>query len=166
MRGRRTWRPPITRLDDFRPYLYKTTDYGKTWKKIVDGIPNNAFTRVVREDPNRKGLLVAGTETGLYISFDDGENWRRFQLNLPVTPITDFAVSQAREGTGDRDGRPRVLGAGRCRMLYQLNGFNATEDAKLFQPKDTYRFGGGGRGGRGGAGGGENPPGGAVVSSS
>ena len=77
-------------LDDFRPYLYKTTDYGKTWKKIVNGIPNNAFTRVVREDPNRKGLLVAGTETGLYISFDDGENWRRFQLNLPVTPITDL----------------------------------------------------------------------------
>ena len=79
-------------LDDFRPYLYKTTDYGKTWKKIVNGIPENAFTRVVREDPNRKGLLVAGTETGLFISYDDGENWRSFQLNLPVTPITDLAV--------------------------------------------------------------------------
>ena len=77
--------------DDFRPYLFKTSDYGKTWKKIVNGIPANAFTRVIREDPNRKGLLVAGTETGLYISFDDGENWQRFQLNLPVTPITDVA---------------------------------------------------------------------------
>ncbi|MEO8373220.1 MAG: glycosyl hydrolase, partial [Candidatus Solibacter sp.] len=76
--------------DDFRPYLYKTGDYGKTWKKIVNGIPANAFTRVVREDPNRKGLLVAGTEIGAFLSMDDGENWRAFQLNLPVTPITDM----------------------------------------------------------------------------
>ena len=77
--------------DDFRPYLYKTSDYGKTWKKIVNGIPRSHFTRVMREDPNHKGLLVAGTEFGLYISFDDGENWKPFQLNLPVTPITDVA---------------------------------------------------------------------------
>ena len=82
--------------DDFRPYLYKTSDYGKSWKKIVNGIPANAFTRVVREDPNRKGLLVAGTEFGLFISYDDGENWRPFQNGLPVTSITD-AVFQKRE---------------------------------------------------------------------
>ena len=150
-------------LDDFRPYLYKTTDYGKTWKKIVNGIPNNAFTRVVREDPNRKGLLVAGTETGLYISFDDGENWRRFQLNLPVTPITDLQFhKREKELVIGTEGRAFWV-LDDVAMLYQLNGFNATEDAKLFQPKDTYRFGGGGRGGRGGAGGGENPPGGAAV---
>ena len=62
--------------DDFRPYLYKTTDYGKTWKKIVNGIPDNAFTRVVREDPNHKGLLVAGTETGLYLSL---RRWRELE---------------------------------------------------------------------------------------
>ena len=134
--------------DDFRPYLYKTTDYGKTWKKIVNGIPDNAFTRVVREDPNRKGLLVAGTEIGLYISYDDGENWRPFQLNLPVTPITDWQFHK-------REKELVVATQGRAfwvlddvPMLYQLNGFNATEDAQLFQPKDTYRFGGGGRGGR------------------
>ncbi|MBO0720895.1 MAG: glycosyl hydrolase, partial [Blastocatellia bacterium] len=78
--------------DDFRPYLYKTKDYGKTWKKIVNGIPDNAFTRVIREDPNRRGLLYAGTETGMYVSYDEGESWRSLQLNLPVVPITDLAV--------------------------------------------------------------------------
>jgi photosystem II stability/assembly factor-like uncharacterized protein len=80
------------KFDDFRPYIYKTNDYGKTWTKITKGIPDNAFTRVVREDPSRRGLLYAGTETGLYVSLDDGETWRPFQLNLPVVPITDLAV--------------------------------------------------------------------------
>ena len=111
-------------LDDFRPYLYKTTDYGKTWKKIVNGIPNNAFTRVVREDPNRKGLLVAGTETGLFLSFDDGENWRVVPVESAGHADHRPAVPQAREGTGDRHRRPLVLGARRCAMLYQLNGFS------------------------------------------
>jgi hypothetical protein len=150
-------------MDDFRPYLYKTTDYGKTWKKIVDGIPNNAFTRVVREDPNRKGLLVAGTETGLFLSFDDGENWRSFQLNLPVTPITDLQFhNREKELVIGTEGRSFWVldDAG---MLYQLNAFTGSEDAKLFQPRDTYRFGGGGRGSRVAVAGGENPPGGAVV---
>ncbi len=78
--------------DDFRPYLYRTSDYGKTWTKIVTGIPDGAFTRVIREDPVRKGLLYAGTETGLFVSFDDGANWQPFQRNLPATPITDLAV--------------------------------------------------------------------------
>ncbi len=150
-------------MDDFRPYLYKTLDYGKTWKKIVNGIPGNAFTRVVREDPNRKGLLVAGTETGLYLSFDDGENWRSFQLNLPVTPITDLQFhKREKELVIGTEGRA-FWALDDVGMLYQLNGFSGTEDARLFRPRDTYRFGGGGRGGRGGAGGGENPPGGAVV---
>ena len=81
--------------DDFRPYLFKTVDGGKSWKKIVNGIPADAFTRVVREDPNAKGLLYAGTETGLYVSFDDGENWQSLQLNLPVVSITDLAIHKA-----------------------------------------------------------------------
>jgi len=80
------------KLDDLRPYLYRTSDYGKTWTKIDNGIPDGAFTRVVREDPVRKGLLYAGTETGLYVSFDDGASWQPFQRNLPATPITDLAV--------------------------------------------------------------------------
>jgi len=79
-------------FDDQRPYLYKTTDYGATWTKIVTGIPDTAFTRVVREDPVRRGLLYAGTETGLYVSFDDGARWQPFQRNLPVVPITDMVV--------------------------------------------------------------------------
>ncbi|HSS45501.1 MAG TPA: glycosyl hydrolase, partial [Thermoanaerobaculia bacterium] len=80
------------KLDDFHPYLFRTKDYGKTWTKITNGIPEDTFTRVVREDPVRPGLLYAGTETGLYISFDDGGNWKPFQRNLPATPITDLAV--------------------------------------------------------------------------
>ena len=79
-------------FDDFRPFLYKTTDYGKTWTKITNGIPENVFTRVIREDPKRRGLLFAGTEFGLYVSFDDGANWQPFQRNLPVVPIADMVI--------------------------------------------------------------------------
>src|SRR5262249_50874630 len=153
--------------DDFHPYLYKTSDYGKTWKKIVNGIPANAFARVVREDPNRKGLLIAGTEFGLYISYDDGENWKPFQLNLPITPITDVAFhKREKDLVVGPQGRSFYVLAD-LPLLYQLNGTAPTEDVRLYQPKDVYRFGGGGRGGggggRGGAAMGENPAGGAVV---
>ncbi len=78
--------------DDVRPYLYRTADYGKTWTKLVNGIPDGAFTRVVREDPVRKGLVFAGTERGLYVSFDGGAAWLPFPRNLPPVPITDLAV--------------------------------------------------------------------------
>jgi photosystem II stability/assembly factor-like uncharacterized protein len=78
--------------DDFRPYLYKSTDYGSTWTKIVNGIASDHFTRVVRSDKRRKGLLFAGTERGMYVSYDDGASWSTLQLNLPVVPITDLAV--------------------------------------------------------------------------
>ena len=80
------------KLQDNRPYLYKTSDYGATWTKIVDGIPGHDFTRVIREDPGRKGLLYAGTETGVYVSFDDGGRWQPLQLNLPVVPMHDLVV--------------------------------------------------------------------------
>jgi len=80
------------KFNDHRPGLYKTTDYGKTWSKITAGIPENAFTRVVREDETRKDLLFAGTELGLFISWNGGKEWSAFQLNLPVTPITDLKV--------------------------------------------------------------------------
>ena len=83
------------KLDDYRPYLFKTTDYGATWQRIDSGIPEHDFTRVIRCDPVRPGLLYAGTETGLYISFDDGASWSRFQLNLPVCPIHDLIVKGA-----------------------------------------------------------------------
>ena len=76
--------------DDFTPYLYKTDDYGASWTKITDGIPADHFTRTIQADPERQGLLYAGTETGMYISFDDGASWQSFQQNLPIVPITDL----------------------------------------------------------------------------
>jgi photosystem II stability/assembly factor-like uncharacterized protein len=82
------------KMDDFAPYLYKTNDYGKTWTKITDGIPDDDFTRAIREDPARRGLLFAGTETGLYISYDDGGSWQRLQLNLPAVPIHDLVIHE------------------------------------------------------------------------
>ncbi len=81
------------KFNDYAPGLYKTTDYGRTWTNISKGIPTGAFTRVVREDTKVKNLLFAGTETGMYISKDGGANWNSFQLNLPLTPITDLKVA-------------------------------------------------------------------------
>ncbi|MGC2195675.1 MAG: hypothetical protein WA628_13435 [Terriglobales bacterium] len=78
--------------DDLHPYIYKTSDYGKTWSKGAKGIPDNAFVRAVREDPKKRGLLYAGTETGVFVSFDDGADWRALQLNLPRVPIHDLIV--------------------------------------------------------------------------
>jgi hypothetical protein len=80
------------RLDDLKPYVFKTADFGKTWTLLVKGIPEGSFVRAVREDPKRKGLLYAGTETGMYISYNDGANWEKFQLNLPTTPVHDLVV--------------------------------------------------------------------------
>lgn len=125
---------------DFTPYLYKTTDYGKTWKKITDGINPEHFTRVLREDPKKKGLLYAGTETGMYISFNDGKNWKPFQLNLPIVPITDLAL---------KDNNLIVATQGRSlwmiddlTVLHQLYE-TSSEENRLFKPKDTYRMDGG-----------------------
>ena len=154
------------KLDDFRPYLFKTTDYGKTWTKIVHGLSDRDSTRVVREDPNHRGLLVAGTEYGLYLSTDGGGDWKSFQLNLPVTQIADVAFQK-------REDELVVATHGRAfyvlddlPLLYQMSDQIKTEDAYLFKPKDAYRVGGG-RGFGGGRGGfaavGENPPAGAVV---
>jgi photosystem II stability/assembly factor-like uncharacterized protein len=80
------------KLNDFKPYVFKTTDYGKTWQLLISGIDNMHFTRVIRADKRTEGLLYCGTEYGLYISYDDGRNWRPFQLNLPKVPITDMTI--------------------------------------------------------------------------
>ncbi|MCP4047690.1 MAG: glycosyl hydrolase [Gammaproteobacteria bacterium] len=82
------------KLGDNKPYIYKTTDYGKSWKRIDKGLPQGAFVRVVREDPTQKGLLYAGTELGMFVSYDDGGNWQSLDLNLPPVPITDLALRQ------------------------------------------------------------------------
>ena len=129
---------------DFAPYLYKTSDYGQTWTKITSGIDSEHFTRVLREDPAKKGLLYAGTETGMYVSFNDGANWQPFQLNLPIVPITDLAL---------KDNNLIVATQGRSlwiiddlTLLHQAASASK-QDVMLFQPKDTYRMGGGGRAG-------------------
>ncbi|HYM61703.1 MAG TPA: glycosyl hydrolase [Thermoanaerobaculia bacterium] len=80
------------KLDDLRPYIYKTSDYGKSWTKLTAGIGETAFVRAVRQDTKRKDLLYAGTELGPYVSFDDGQHWQPLQLNLPVTPVTDLVI--------------------------------------------------------------------------
>jgi photosystem II stability/assembly factor-like uncharacterized protein len=151
--------------DDHHPYLYRTSDYGATWKKIVTGIPDNAFTRVIREDPNKKGLLFAGAETGLYMSSDDGETWQSFQLNLPVVPIADLAFQK-------RENDLVIATQGRAfwvfddlPLLQQMDDSVRNASVHLFQPKETYRYaGGGGFGGGGRARNvGQNPPNGVVV---
>nr|WP_297786550.1 glycosyl hydrolase [uncultured Allomuricauda sp.] len=125
------------KLGDFAPYLYKTTDYGKTWTKITNGIENEHFTRVVREDPKRQGLLYAGTETGMYVSFNDGQNWEKFQLNLPIVPITDLTI---------KDDNLIVATQGRSvwviddlTVLHQLDDAKKSADAVLYKPRDSYR---------------------------
>ena len=148
--------------DDFKPYLYKTNDYGKTWKKITNGIPDTAFTRVIREDPNHRGLLYAGTETGLYVSFDDGENWQSLQLNLPIVPITDLAVhKRERDLVAATQGRSFWI-LDDLTVLHQMADA-AKADAYLFKPEDTYRMPGGGFSVPRNQTVGQNPPPGAVI---
>jgi len=133
--------------DDNKPYLYKTSDYGKNWKKITNGIPDGAFTRVIREDPNKRGLLYAGTETGMYLSFDDGANWQSLQLNLPVTPITDLAIhKREKELVAATQGRSFWI-FDDLPLLHQAmdaGGFKSINDTHLFKPKESYRMPGGG----------------------
>ncbi|PHS67004.1 MAG: glycosyl hydrolase [Flavobacterium sp.] len=122
---------------DFTPYLYKTNDYGKTWKKITNGIPSEHFTRVVREDPKKKGFLYAGTETGLYVSYNDGANWQSLQLNLPIVPITDLKVKENNLIVATQGRSLWILDD--LSMLHQLSNVNNEENI-LFKPKDTYRM--------------------------
>jgi photosystem II stability/assembly factor-like uncharacterized protein len=168
------------KLDDYRPFIYVTRDYGQTWSKIVAGIPDGAFVRVVREDPARKGLLYAGTERGVYFSLDDGASWQPLQMalpgiltaddgdkdkenrlagKLPLVPVTDLVV---------KDNDVVVSTQGRSfwilddvSPLRQMGRDVATEDAHLFKPAPSYRFFGGGT--RPSPLVGQNPPSGAVV---
>ena len=126
------------KFGDYTPYLYKTEDYGKSWSLITDGINSSYYTRVVRSDKKREGLLYAGTEWGMYISFDDGNSWSKFQLNLPVTSIRDLAV---------KDNDLVVATHGRSfwiiddlTPLHQLNDNNHDDDAILFKPDLSYRM--------------------------
>jgi photosystem II stability/assembly factor-like uncharacterized protein len=146
-------------LDDYKAYAWVTHDFGKSWRRIApNGIPDGSFVRAVREDPARKGLLYAGTETGVFVSFDDGGRWQPLRLNLPTVPIHDLVVK----------GDDLVLAThGRAfwilddlAALRQWNEGAAKADVHLFTPSTAYRF----RGGSGrGAFQGKNPPSGAIV---
>jgi photosystem II stability/assembly factor-like uncharacterized protein len=124
--------------DDTRPYLYKTTDHGATWTKITNGIPDDEFTRVIREDPNRRGLLYAGTETGLYVSFDDGGHWRRLGGNLPVVPIHDLVIKGVEMVVATHGRSFWILDD--LTPLYQLADELEGAPAHLFAPRPTVRL--------------------------
>ena len=150
------------KLDDERPYAYKTADYGKSWRKIVAGIPADHFVRVVREDPARRGLLFAGTEFGVYMSLDDGAAWQPLQLNLPVVPIHDLTLK-------DHD----LVAATHGRAFWILDDITPLEQLTddiarggnhLFVPRDAVRLQGPGfTPERALTGIGPNPPSGAII---
>lgn len=150
--------------DDFRPYLYKTSDYGATWSRIDAGIEPAHFTRVVRADPARRGLLYAGTEHGVYLSFDDGARWQPLQLNLPVVPVTDLTVKEgdlvaATQGRGFwvlDDLSP-------LRTLAADAGSIAGKKAYLYLPTPSYRLWDAGNPSQPPRGMGQNPPAGTVI---
>jgi photosystem II stability/assembly factor-like uncharacterized protein len=137
-------------LNDLTPLAFKTTDYGRTWKRIADGtngIPVGHFIRVVREDPDRPGLLFAGTEYGMYTSYDDGARWQRFQLNLPAVPIMDLKIYRRNLIVATEGRAFWILDA--LPIVEQLKAGTDAPAAIFFKPADAYR--GGGRGGGGAA---------------
>ncbi len=137
-------------LGDFKPYIYRTEDYGETWTHLTpgnNGIPADFPTRAIREDPDRAGLLYAGTEFGMFISFDDGGTWASFQQNLPVTPITDIKVHQ-KDLVLSTMGRSFWI-MDDLTLLHQVSDGVMASGANLFRPRDTHRLRGGGFGGFG-----------------
>jgi hypothetical protein len=151
------------KFNDFTPHIYKTNDFGRRWEHVTEGIAEEAFVRVVREDPVRRGLLYAGTEAGLYVSWDDGEHWQSLQLNMPLTPINDLQVHKR-----DND----LVAATSGRSFWILDDLSPLQQASqsvagaglhLFNPHPAHRVAGfGGFGGFGGVAG-TNPPFGAII---
>jgi len=123
--------------DDLRPYIYKTADFGKTWSKIANGIAEGAYVRAVREDPVQRGLLYAGTEHGIYISFDDGGHWESLQMNLPPTPVHDLIVKNDDLIVATHGRSFWILDD--MTPLRQLSAEGPVEAARLFAPRLTYR---------------------------
>jgi photosystem II stability/assembly factor-like uncharacterized protein len=125
------------KLDNFKPYIFKTADFGKTWTMLSNGLPDGSYVHVVREDPNKKGMLYAGTETGIWVSFDDGAHWQTLQLNLPTTPIADLIIH------GDD-----LLVATHGRAFWSLDNIDPlrqmkagmiSEDLRIFAPSTVTR---------------------------
>ena len=123
--------------DDLAPYIYKTSDYGATWSRITTGIPDGSFVRAVREDPKKKGLLYAGTERGVYVSFDDGAHWRSLQINLPITPVHDLVVKNDDLVLATHGRSFWILDD--VSPLRQFADSVAGEDMHLYQPATAYR---------------------------
>ncbi len=124
---------------DYQPYIYKTTDYGKSWQKLTDGIPNDHFVRVVRVDPVKPSLLYAGSESGIYVSCNSGKNWQPLQLNMPIVPITDLTLKDN-----------HLIAATQGRGFWVLDDLTVLHQAQqsegkphyVYAPKPTYRIGG------------------------
>lgn len=134
------------KLDDFAPYIFKTEDYGATWKQITNGIGKMHFTRTLRADRKRPGLLYAGTEYGMYISYDGGNSWQTFQLNLPMVPVTDLTI---------KNNDLIVATQGRAfwviddlSMVQQRGNTIPDQDLKVYEVADAYRTDGAGGEGR------------------
>ncbi|MFZ3263551.1 MAG: hypothetical protein WA172_06095 [Terriglobales bacterium] len=153
------------KMDDFAPYVFKTTDFGKTWTKLITGLPDNDYVHAVRVDPRHPSLLFAGTEQGVYVSFDDGAHWQSLQINLPVSPVNDLVVKS-------NDTNDDLVVATHGRSFWVLDDITALEqyedsipqqDAHLFPPAAANHtvFRSGGFSGAGNAG--KNPPAGAVI---
>jgi hypothetical protein len=149
--------------DDLKPYIYKTSDYGQTWTKLTNGIPDGSFVRAVREDPKKRGLLYAGTENGVYVSFNDGADWRSLKLNLPTTPVHDLVI---------KDNDLVVATHGRAfwilddiTPLRQFTDDVAKKDVHLYTPGDRISYSGRRAGGERHPSKrvGQNPPAGAVI---
>jgi hypothetical protein len=124
-------------LDDFQPYIYKTPDFGKTWKLITGGLPRDTFVRAIREDPHRRGLLFAGAETGVFVSLDDGANWQPLQLNLPPSPVHDLVVKDADLVVATHGRAFWILDD--LAPLRQMNQGTAATAVHLFEPTPVDR---------------------------
>jgi photosystem II stability/assembly factor-like uncharacterized protein len=151
-------------MDDMRPYIYRTTDFGATWQLLTAGIPPTEFVRVVRADPVRRGLLYAGTERGVWVSFNDGVTWQTLRRNLPIVPVHDLAIKEGDLIAGTHGRSFWILDD--LSSLRQISPQVMTRPAHLFKPRDVYRANFGGGGGTGAAGGhptGQNPPSGAII---
>ncbi|WP_268035089.1 VPS10 domain-containing protein [Algoriphagus sp. PAP.12] len=128
---------------NYEPYLYKTKDYGKTWTKITAGIDPEHFTRVIRVDPVKRGMLYAGTETGMYYSKDDGANWHSLQMNLPIVPITDLAVKENNLIAATQGRSFWIIDD--LTVLHQAEPGDENDALHLFKPQDSYRIDGASR---------------------
>ena len=126
------------RLDDMKPYIFKTNDTGHNWSAITNGIPEGAYVRAVREDPKRRGLLYAGTELGVYVSFDDGSHWQPLQMNLPASPIHDLVVKDDDLVAATHGRSFWVLDD--LTPLRQVNADVAQAEVKLYQPQTAVRL--------------------------